>query len=108
MRGIRRVEVALGDGRKRPAPAEREIAAAARRRLVAARDIPAGTRLTETLITIRRPGTGLAPSLRGRMVGATARTDIAAGTVLTWDLVRRSAGRNGGTRARKEQPCRSF
>ncbi len=85
--GIRSVEKALGHGRKEPTPSEAKIAVVARKSLVAARDIPSGTVLTHELITIKRPGTGLSPALRHRLVGRTARTDIAAGTVLTWELL---------------------
>lgn len=87
VQAIRTVEAALGDGRKRPTVGEADTAAAARRSLVAALDIAAGTRLTERLIAIKRPGTGLPPALRPQLVGRTAKTDIAAGTVLTWGMV---------------------
>ncbi|MDP3703765.1 MAG: N-acetylneuraminate synthase [Candidatus Omnitrophota bacterium] len=84
---IRTVEVALGDGRKQPTFGEADTAAAARKSLVAALDIAAGTRLTERLIAIKRPGTGLSPAARPQLVGRTAKTDIAAGTVLTWGML---------------------
>jgi N-acetylneuraminate synthase len=87
VRGVRSVEKALGHGRKEPAPSEADIAAVARKSLVAARDIPPGTVLAEDDVAIKRPGTGLSPALRHRLVGRTARTDIAAGTVLTWELL---------------------
>ncbi len=87
VRGIRAVEAALGDGQKRPTAGEADTAAVARKSLVAALAIPAGTRLTERLIAIKRPGTGLPPALRPQLIGRTAKTDIAAGTVLTWGMV---------------------
>ncbi len=61
VRGIRTIEAALGDGRKEPAASEENTAAVARKSLVAAQDIPAGGALTEELIAIKRPGTGLPP-----------------------------------------------
>jgi sialic acid synthase SpsE len=84
--GIRRVESALGHGRKEPAASEAEVAAVARRSLVAARDIPAGTVLTADLIAIKRPGTGLPPSMRSDLVGRQVKQDIPADTILTLDL----------------------
>ena len=87
VRAIRAVETALGDGCKRPTAGEANTAAAARRSLVAALDIPAGTRLTEQHIAIKRPGIGLPPSLRTRLIGRMTTTDIAAGTVLTWGMI---------------------
>lgn len=86
VRGIHIVESALGDGRKRPAPSEANTAAAARRSLVAACDIPAGVVLTEDHIAIQRPGTGLPPSMRPFLVGLSARMDIPAGTLLRLEM----------------------
>jgi N,N'-diacetyllegionaminate synthase len=87
VQGIRKVESALGHGRKEPVPNEAETTAVARKSLVAARDIPAGTKMTEELIAIKRPGTGLPPFMRPYLVGRTARTDIPAGTLLTLEML---------------------
>lgn len=87
VRGIRSVEKALGHGRKEPAPREAAVAAVARKSLVAAKDIPAGTKITEELLVLRRPGTGLPPTMRASVVGRTAREDIKAGTLLEWEML---------------------
>jgi N,N'-diacetyllegionaminate synthase len=87
VRSIRNVETALGDGNKRPALEEANTAAVARRSLVAARYIAAGTVLTEDLVAILRPGTGLPPAMRPQLVGRRTRHDIDAGTLLTLDMV---------------------
>jgi N,N'-diacetyllegionaminate synthase len=86
VRSIRNIEAALGDGRKRPAPEEMNTAAVARRSLVAAHRIPAGTVVTEDLIAILRPGTGLPPAMRSQLLGQTARRDIEAGALLALDM----------------------
>ncbi len=87
VRGIRTVEHALGHGRKEPAPSEASTAAVARKSLVSARDIQAGTPLTASLITVKRPGTGLPPSMLEQLVGRRAVTDIPADTLLTLEMV---------------------
>ncbi len=87
VRDIRRVEAALGDGRKVPSPAEAQTAAVARKSLVAACDIPAGAVLTDAMIAVRRPGTGLPPATRPQVVGRTARAAIPGGTPLTLALL---------------------
>ena len=87
VQGVRVVEKALGHARKEPAACEANMAAVVRKSLVAARDIPRGTVLTDELIAIKRPGTGLPPMLRSQLVGRIAKMDIRAGTVLTWELV---------------------
>lgn len=84
--GIRKVESALGDGRKIPHAEEKDTADAARKSLVAAKDIVAGDLLTEEVILIQRPGTGLPPSLRSQLVGKRAKISIAAGELLTWEM----------------------
>ena len=85
--GVRRVEAALGDGRKRPAASEMETRALARRSIVAARDIARGTVVTEDMLDLRRPGTGLPPQMLEHIVGRVARRPIAAGTLLSLDMV---------------------
>jgi N,N'-diacetyllegionaminate synthase len=85
--GIRTVESALGDGRKRAVAAEADTAAVARRSLVAAIDIPAGSMLTPDVIALRRPGTGLPPSLQRFLIGRKATAAIPAGTLLRLEMV---------------------
>ena len=80
--GIRTVEAALGTGRKAPVAAELDTAKAARRSLVAAADLPAGTVLTDELIAIRRPGTGLPPAMKPWLISRTLRVSLAAGALL--------------------------
>ena len=87
IRGIRTVQSALGDGRKRPAAEELNTAAVARRSLVAACDLQAGTKLTEAMIAIRRPGTGMPPSALHELVGRRLRQDITAGNLFTTEML---------------------
>jgi N,N'-diacetyllegionaminate synthase len=87
VQGIRTVEAALGHGRKEPVDSEVDTAAVARKSLVAAQDIPAGATLTPEMVAIKRPGTGLPPTMHPHVVGRIARTVIPAGTLLTWELL---------------------
>ncbi|MBI3320673.1 MAG: N-acetylneuraminate synthase [Candidatus Omnitrophica bacterium] len=86
VRSVRIVESSLGHGRKEPSRSERDTAAAVRKSVVAAQDIRRGSRVTEACLAVKRPGTGLPPSVCSRFVGLVAKQDIAAGSVLTWDL----------------------
>jgi len=86
VRSIRRVETALGNGRKVPAASEIEMAKVARRSLVAARDIPAGSTLARDMVVLRRPGTGLSPATLNTLLGLRSIRDIAAGTLLDADM----------------------
>ncbi len=87
VRGIRAVESAFGTGRKEPAVSEAATAAVARRSLVAVSTIPAGAVLTEDVVAMRRPGTGLPPSMRGQVVGRRARVLIAEGTLISMEML---------------------
>jgi len=87
VKSIRNVEAALGHGRKEPAASEAETAAVARRSLVAARDIDPGTVLAEWHIAVKRPGTGLPPSMRKYLIGRRARVMIPADTLLALEYL---------------------
>jgi sialic acid synthase SpsE len=83
---IRRVELALGSGEKIAAPSEMANAAVARRSLVAAQDIPAGSVMSAKLIAIKRPGTGLPPKMFPQLLGRTTRVHVPAGTLLDLEM----------------------
>jgi N,N'-diacetyllegionaminate synthase len=74
---LRRLPGALGDGRKRPMPCEQDVRQVARKSLVAALDLPAGTRLERHHLDARRPAGGLPPwsidSLCGRVLARNLR-----------------------------------
>ena len=86
---IRDVEAALGDGVKR-GPSELEAAemfAKARRSVVAACKIEAGTVISEAMLCVKRPGFGIAPKHLDVVVGRTAKCDIEYDDILTWDML---------------------
>ncbi len=85
---VRRVEAALGDGRKVPAVSEAATAAVARKSLVAACDLPEGTRLTNDMLKAIRPGTGISPAALSLVEGRTLRKPVAQGELLSWDDLR--------------------
>ncbi len=76
VKSVRDVAKALGDGVKRPAAAEAEIRKVARKSIVAARDIPAGTVITGDMLAIKRPGTGLAPKRLDAIIGRKTKTNL--------------------------------
>lgn len=81
VQGIRAIEAAMGDGRKQPAASEANTASVARKSLVAATDLQAGTVITEEMIAIRRPGTGLLPELYPMLIGRKLTVDVKSGTL---------------------------
>jgi sialic acid synthase SpsE len=86
---VRDVEAALGDGVKRgPSDEEAvEMYTKARRSVVAACAIPAGTAVTRSMLTIKRPGFGIKPKFVDTLVGRTASVDIEEDDIITWDML---------------------
>jgi N,N'-diacetyllegionaminate synthase len=78
VQAIRHVELALGDGDKRPSGAEAKNKAVARKSIVAARTIRAGERFSADNLAVKRPGTGLSPMRWDAVVGSLAGRDYAA------------------------------
>ena len=82
IKAIRNVEIALGSGIKRPSPSELKNRAAARKSIVASRNIKKGEILTEETITAKRPGTGISPMEWDRVLGNAALKDFEADALI--------------------------
>ena len=82
VQAVRAVESAMGDGVKRPAASELANASVVRRSLHAARPLPAGHVLQESDLIALRPGTGLSPAIRDRLVGRRLRAGVESGEML--------------------------
>ena len=87
VRTIRNVEMALGDGRKLPKASEINTAQVARRSLFVAESIFENAIITPEAIVALRPGTGISPALLPLILGRRARYNIAAGTMLSLDML---------------------
>lgn len=75
---IRNVELALGDGVKRPGTGEEKNKAVARKSIVASRPIRAGEQFDPTNLTVKRPGGGLSPMRWDEVVGRVSARDFFA------------------------------
>ncbi len=74
---IRNIELAMGDGVKRPSPSEAKNMSIARRSLVAACPIRSGEAFSESNLAVKRPGTGLSPMCWDEVLGRKAPRDFA-------------------------------
>ena len=74
---IRNIEIALGDGIKRPTPSEARNKLVARKSLVASRAIKAGEVFTAENLTTKRPGTGISPMRWDDLLGKRALREFA-------------------------------
>jgi len=86
--GVREAEAILGHGRFGCLDAEREVRRLARSSVVTSEPIAAGQRIRREMLTIKRPGTGIAPADLERVVNRVAVVDIAADTLLGWEMIR--------------------
>ena len=83
--GIRRIEAALGNGIKRPCPAEEDTRRVARRSLFVDRGLAAGETIAPADIVALRPGGGIGAEELDRIVGRRTKREVAAGDMLAWD-----------------------
>ncbi len=87
VKAIRNVEISFGNGIKKPERSEMEIRRIARKSIVAAVNIPKGTRLTKNMLAIKRPGAGIEPKYLEQLINRKAKINIKKDQVLTWDLL---------------------
>jgi N-acetylneuraminate synthase/sialic acid synthase len=97
VRDLQRVRLALGDGRKKVYASEASPALKMGKKLVAARDLPAGHVLAAADIGIKSPGDGLPPYCLDQLLGQALRRDVRAEESLTLEVV----GQPGGVAAAK-------
>lgn len=76
--GIRTIELALGDGIKRPTRSEQTNLPVVRKSIVAARTIRSGELFSEVNLTAKRPGTGISPMNWDAWIGRKALRDFSA------------------------------
>ncbi len=79
VKGIRAMETALGDGKKRVMPSEKETVVIQRRGIYATRDIAKGERIARDMIVCLRPAVGLRPPMIPKLLGKRSKRAIVAG-----------------------------
>lgn len=80
---IRNIEIALGDGIKRPTANEAKNIPVARKSIVAKQTIKVGEVFTPDNLTCKRPGTGISPMRWDEVLGKTASRNFAADELIT-------------------------
>ena len=78
IKAVRNIETALGSSEKKPSPSELKNLAAARKSIVARRNIRQGELLTEENLAVKRPGTGISPMRYPDVLGTRAVRDFKA------------------------------
>lgn len=75
VQAVRHIEIALGDGIKKPSKSEEANIQVIRKSIVAQKCIQKGEYLTEDNLTIKRPGTGISPMLWDSILGTHAKKE---------------------------------
>ncbi len=85
VKAIRNIEIALGNGIKKPNKSEIEIMKVARRSLIATKDIRVGEIIKESDIAIKRPGTGILPKFKDIVIGMKLINDVRQDEPFRWE-----------------------
>jgi N-acetylneuraminate synthase/sialic acid synthase len=91
VRDLHRAHEAMGDGIKRTFPEEEAPLRKMAKKLVAARDLPAGHRLMARDVALKSPGDGLPPLHYDAIIGRTLVRPLAEDDAFSWDLLLPSA-----------------
>lgn len=84
---IGELDVIRGNGALNCLETEMTARKNARRSIVADGNIPKGTQITDSMLTFKRPGTGISPDKLFEVTGKVAAVDIEDDTILTFDML---------------------
>jgi N-acetylneuraminate synthase len=87
IQNIRLTEEVLGEQELKVRDIERKSRESARMSIVASSQIRKGEVVREDMLSFKRPGTGISPSLIDRVVGKVAKRDIRTDEQLKWDNI---------------------
>jgi|Wag4MinimDraft_13_1082653.scaffolds.fasta_scaffold03912_2 sialic acid synthase SpsE len=86
--GVRETKKAIGNGYKLgPRKEEMDMYEKGRRSIMAAKDLKAGTKITEENIVNKRPGYGIKPKYKKFIIGKKINTDLEEDSWITWDMI---------------------
>lgn len=88
IKAIRRVEIALGDGLKKPATSEMENQATIRKSLFFKSSFAAGTKVTAEMIEAKRPAIGYPPERLVEILGQELTYDVERDTPVSWKILK--------------------
>ena len=88
VKAVRNVEKGLGNGIKKPTNDEIKIKKLVRKSIVAKKDILKGSILTEEMLNIKRPGTGIEPKYLDELVGRELIDDVKKDDLLKWNQLK--------------------
>ena len=87
VRDLERVKVAIGDGVKQTYDSEKNPIIKMGKKLVAARDLPAGYTIRREDIALKSPGDGLPPYELDKVIGRVTRRDLKEDDDITYEIL---------------------
>ena len=84
---VRDAERAMGTSRIGMTEIEQAVRSVARKSIVAARRLGAGTVLRRAMLEAKRPAGGIEPDRLDELIGRTIAVDVGPDTVLNWDMI---------------------
>jgi N-acetylneuraminate synthase/sialic acid synthase len=94
VRDLQRLKVAMGDGVKRTYDNEVNPIIKMGKKIVAARDLPAGCTLRREDLTLKSPGDGLPPYEMEKVIGRVTLQPLSEDDDITFDLLNGAQGRS--------------
>lgn len=85
VRKIRQIEESIGTPRTNPIGVELTFKKNMRKSIGANCNIPSGTMIKRSMLSVFRPGTGISPTMMDIVIGRKAKKSIKKGTLLSWD-----------------------
>ena len=85
IRGVRKIELVLGNDEKKPSPSELSNRMIARKSIVASRAINKGENFSAENLTVKRPGNGLSPMNWHTVIGKKALRNFMENDLITLD-----------------------
>lgn len=83
---IRNIEKSMGSGTKEPSPCEIENRRLLRRSLVFSKDLKQGSILTANDIIVKRPGWGIEPKYKAKLISKVLKCDVFEDQLLQWEM----------------------
>ncbi len=84
----REARLAMGDSHRKLLDCEKEVRNIARGSVVSTVDIPAGTIIMPSMVTVKRPAGGIEPMRIKQVIGMIALSDIPADSQIDWHMLR--------------------
>ena len=85
VKAIRNIEMALGDGIKKPSPSELKNKIVARKSIVALKQIKQGELFSENNLIVKRPGNGILPMQWDEVIGKKAKKDFEEDELISYE-----------------------